>query len=102
MKTKLAISALVAVFVLAAMAAALMVARPARTQTGPPPPPPPSTAPTPTPPQPVPTLAPVELEEFVGSLCNNLDVQDLSGYFQADQIHLGWYTSYYDGRLSRI
>ena len=39
----------------------------------------------------------MELEEFVGSLCNNLDVQDLSGYFQADQIHLGWYTSYYDG-----
>ena len=95
MKTKLAISALVAVFVLAAMAAALMVARPAMTQTVPPPPPPPSTAPTP--PQPVPTLAPVELEEFVGSLCNNLDVQDLRGYFQADQIHLDWYTSYYDG-----
>ena len=89
MKTKLAISALVAVFVLAAMAAALMVARPAMTQTGP------STAPTP--PQPVPTLAPVELEEFVGSLCNNLEVQDLRGYFQADQTHLDWYTSYYDG-----
>ena len=97
MKTKIAISALVAVFALTAVIASLIAVRPAMTQTGPPTPPPPPTAPTPTPPQPVPTLAPVELEEFVGSLCNNLDLQDLSGYFQADQIHLDWYTSYYDG-----
>ena len=95
MKTKLAISALVAVFALTAVIASLIAVRPAMTQTVPPTPPPPPTAPTP--PQPVPTLAPVELEEFVGSLCSNLDVQDLSGYFQADQVHLGWYTSYYDG-----